>query len=829
MVVLRLFGLLFSVALAGHLFYRAFAPPEEEVSLSEALFVQGFAGFLLCGWLALLLAEFGLFSLPLLVLLLLIGSAIVAAARWSRIRRWRWPRPRLSPKVIGSFGLVLGLAGVLLYPGEWVLGGQDPAVYLSTGALIARTGTIVFQEPWIADLPPETHSLLLSSYAGQWGLFPGLHVTDFTTGEITPQFLHLYPTWIALFYAAAGLPFALAATPLIALLGLAALSMLLRRIFGEWVTLVALALLALNPAQVWFSRQPAAEILILPLLFGGWYLLDRAMAQPHRHDLAILAGLALGQIALTKIELLILPLLIYGYFWLRSAAIPLQPSEKSFLITLTLLVVHGAIHMALIAHPYLQTFVISLRDARLPKLALPLLGLSVCLGLGLLYAFRRRIGQLLTGQGKQDQILRSGLVALWLLLVVYGAVLRPGLSPAEIEIQGQWYANIDRLSFLRLAWYLSPIGLGLAVVGMLWWLWKRLTGPALPFLIAFFLYLLFYTYRAMVYPYHFWMVRRYIPLIFPCLTVGVAVALWRVRRAPLGRAVRRGGAMLLVGLLIFQSVQADAPFASRRELAGTVQTLDHLADQIPDDKPLLIEHFGVALALPLRCIYGKRAFAIAPSVPFGQEQLKPQREPFRWEDFWLLLEEWPPHMDTAYLLLEGMAPTLRGGFSLVEIGNLDLETWQTERSYARLPRDAGLVRSSQRLFRLQRSPDALTELEVSLAKPLWTEACIAVDLPPPTTPLRLRLQVAGFRPDPVPPTHLTITWAGEAVNDLALERSLRMHEITVDLPLVATGSTVRLELCSETWNPKAVGYNNDPRNLGILLQSLILESAPPAR
>lgn len=828
MAVLRTTGLLLSVALIGHLFCRAFAPPEERRSLSETLFVQAFAGFLLCGWMALLLAEFGQFTLLRLILLLLIESAVLAAARWPQIRRWHWPRPRLNRQAIWFPALILGLAGLLLYPGEWILGGQDPAVYFSTGALVARTGKITSQEPWVTDLPPEARSLVMSSYAGQWWLVPGLYVTDFATGEITPQFLHLYPTWIALFYAAGGLSFALAATPLIALLGLVAVFMLARRLAGEWVAWGAMALLALNPAQVWFSRQPAAEILTLPLLFGGWYLFDRAMARSHRHDLAMLAGLALGQIALTKIEFLILPLLLYGYLWLRAAATPLRPNQRSFLLTYTLLVGHGAIHMALIARPYLRTFLTSLQDSRPPppSILIPL-GLLAGLGLGLLYAFRRRIAPLLAGQGPQEQVLRNGVALLWLLLALYGAILRPGLSPASIEVQGQWYTNYDRLSFLRLSWYLSPVGLGLAVLGLLWWLRNRMPAPATPFLLTFFLQLWFYTYRAMVYPYHFWMARRYVPLILPCLTIGIAVALWRVRLAPLGRAIRRGGAMLLMGLLVFQSVQADAPFASRRELAGTVQTLDQLADQIPDGEPLLIEHFGAALATPFYCVYGKKAFALSHSLPFGQNQTNPQPKAFPWEDLWPLLQEWPPHVDTAYLLLEKLPPTLHGGFSLVEVDTFTLETRKTEQSYEHLPRDTALLRSVQRLFRLQRRPDAPTVLEVSLAKPLWTGGCIDVILPHPTTRLRLRLRAAGFRPDPVPPTHLAVIWDGNLVDDRALERSYARPEITVDLPAPSGDDEVHLKLCCETWNPQAIGYNNDPRDLGILLKSLILEENPP--
>ncbi len=825
MVTLYTVGLLVLPVLVGHLFYRAFAPSEEEDgSLGEILFVQVFAGILLCGWLALLLAEVGLFTLPCLASLLLFGSGIMIAVRRPQVRCWHWPRPHANKMMLLTLTLFLGIGIFLFRPGEWVLGGQDPGVYVATGASIARTGSIVLRDPWIAAMPAQARRLLFRFYIGQWWQLPGFYITDFATGEVVPQFLHLYPTWLALFHAAGGISLSLAATPLLTLLGLVAFFLLARRIFGEWTALVALVLLALNPAQLWYARQPVSESLTLLLLFGGWHLFDRAMRQPARRDLAVLAGLALGQVALAKIEFLILSLLLYGYFFLRFVVDRLQPNQKVFLLVYTLLMAHAAGHVTLIARPYLQTVLTALEHSRLlsrssergPFLshsAVLLLSVLILLGIAFLWILRKRIARFLHGRSVHQGVLRIVLAALWLLLVLFGVVLWPTLSPARIEIDGQWYTNYDRLSFLRLRWYLSPLGLGLAILGVWWWLRHRVDGPSLPFLVTFLAQLAIYAYRTMAYPYHFWTVRRYIPLVFPCLTMGIAVALWRMRLAPWSQVVRRGSTMLLVGLLVLQAVQADFPLSSRRELAGTLQALAGLAARVPDHTPLLIEHSGAALATPLRYLYGKEAFEL--------------RQPTPWETLWRILQEWPADVDEAYILLEGPPVVLRGGISLIEVGALNLETWMTERGYDHLPREAVLFRSIQRLYRMQRRPAVPTSLEVSFLTPVWTPDCVTVKMPAPAAPLHLRLRVSGFRPETVPSPRLWVLWQGTRVRETVLDPSGQYQEVQMRLlsppgHQVTTGE-IQLQICSDTWTPRAVGHNDDPRNLGVLLKALSLE------
>ncbi|NJL34552.1 MAG: hypothetical protein HC893_12695, partial [Chloroflexaceae bacterium] len=96
---------------------------------------------LLSGWLALLLAEFGIFSLWLhLALLLVICGALLAVRKV-----YPTPPPALHSPSAGwvplAFAAIALLALLLVLPPfQTILGARDAGVYANTGFAIARTG-----------------------------------------------------------------------------------------------------------------------------------------------------------------------------------------------------------------------------------------------------------------------------------------------------------------------------------------------------------------------------------------------------------------------------------------------------------------------------------------------------------------------------------------------------------------------------------------------------------------------------------------------------------------------------------------------------------------
>ncbi|MDP2935600.1 MAG: hypothetical protein Q8O86_03825, partial [Dehalococcoidia bacterium] len=179
------------------------------------------------------------------------------------------------------FVAVLAMAGwAYARPAEVVSGTFDPGIYLSTGASIARTGSIAFNDNSLGGIGEELRPYLLER-RGEIGVgavrLPAFWMPRAEEDTVIPAFFHLYPVWLAILYSVGGLKAALFVSPIFGILGVWALFLLGRRLAGPGVGLMAAALLALNPAQVWFARYPISETTIQIFLLGGlaaWALME---------------------------------------------------------------------------------------------------------------------------------------------------------------------------------------------------------------------------------------------------------------------------------------------------------------------------------------------------------------------------------------------------------------------------------------------------------------------------------------------------------------------------------------------------------------------------
>jgi hypothetical protein len=117
-------------------------------------------------------------------------------------------------------------------------------------------------------------------------------------------------------------------------------------------------------------------------------------------------------------------------------------------------------------------------------------------------------------------------------------------------------------------------------------------------------------------PDHFWVVRRFVPLAFPAIILGMAQLIWLLRpRQP----ARWFVALLPLGILFLLLAgfgQHLRFIASVVEYNGLTEQLKNLADSLPDESILLMETSSVAqrLDLPLWFIFDKTIFTIQSDV-----------------------------------------------------------------------------------------------------------------------------------------------------------------------------------------------------------------------
>ena len=353
-------------ALPGYLIVALFTARDPEGNFPdwmESIFLAISLSIVATGTIGLLLAEVGFFSLVNLALALAILSAVLwPIGRFAHIGlRWR-PSPVARNEWIPLIPLLLLSGWLFLQPHEFITGGADAGVYVNLGANIANTGSLLIEEPLLADLDPELWPGLLRQLpAGEqvdFIRFPGFYRSDAQTDLLIPQFFSLHPVWLAIAYAIGGVWGALAMTPIWAVLGIWAVYLYARSLFARTLNAERFAwlpalLLILTPLQIYFARYPTAEPISQYLVWAGlWMFTQFAMRRGPNSLWGLAAGFVLGQVFLARIHML--PLLLLPAIWGLYLLITREwrRSEGWFWGSFVLSVVYSSVHAMAFSRPY---------------------------------------------------------------------------------------------------------------------------------------------------------------------------------------------------------------------------------------------------------------------------------------------------------------------------------------------------------------------------------------------------------------------------------------------------------------------------------------------
>jgi len=195
----------------------------------------------------------------------------------------------------------------------------------------------------------------------------------------------------------------------------------------------------------------------------------------------------------------------------------------------------------------------------------------------------------------------------------------------------------DAEAFLRMSWYLYPWGLLLCVAGMMWVVYRPERRWNL-FLLTATTYSAFFFYKIRVSNDHFFGMRRFIPIIIPCLLVGAAFLLVRLAGHPRFRTVRilAGGAVLA---LLTQFVADGAPLWRHNEFRHSLDFMQDLARHIGDNDVVIFpRREGLhLLEPPLAEMYGKKVlefYTLRPDRDVLESTLREWRE--RYDDVYFV-------------------------------------------------------------------------------------------------------------------------------------------------------------------------------------------------
>jgi hypothetical protein len=809
---------------------------QEKTPADEAAFWVVALSVFVSAWVALILAELGTFGLTraaAVVLGVSLLGALVAAGR--RRLGWAFPRPRLAAMIPAALLLVLALL-LDARPGRYIVGGRDPGAYVAAMALIARTGAVAFEDPVVRAIPPEDLELFFRHpdrpEAFSWTRFMGFDLERPQTGRVLPQFFHLFPAFGAYLFAAMGTKGALATPAVFGVLGTLGLYFAARRLAGPRVAFLAALLLTVNVLQVWFARFPASETVSQLLMLVAFLAVAR-FEETRAPVFAALTSAVLGLSLLVRIDSLLVVLPLGLYLGHRLARRQLdRRTFLAFVLPFAVLAAHAAFHAAFFARKYFLQ-VATRRYWNLP----PLLWMAVAAAGIALLALAWRLGPRIAAWAEQrDRDLRSAAALGIVLLAAYAYFVRPALSawaggdgnvasarladPAWLQAFGfHRLAAHDAQAFLRLGWFVTPLGLLVGTLGF-----ARLVREAdrrwlLPLLCAA-TFAGFYLYKIRVWNDYFFAMRRVLPVILPVLLLGAAYLLVRMAaRGRLGRIVAASaGAALVVSFAADTArIARFVDWANSVEFVRDVARRFGSADVVLFEQPKSIH----LLSLPLWAHHGVNALQLARFDP-DPERLNHLVRAWRgrYRNVYFVHT---PRTDLCGLFLERVQPFSFG-------------TYEWERSYERPPREARFQSLHFTLSRVVAPEDlqvpATGDVDVGGSDDVlvsgffdkelvdgrrsyrWTGACGSVYLPGAKAGASVVLTLGTGQRPAAAPAELAVSLNGVVLGRVTPQSEFADFVLPLPTPLPPGPPVLRLDV--KAWRPGL----QDGRELGVMVDRI---------
>jgi hypothetical protein len=780
----------------------------------------------------------------------------LAAADWYRFDRLLWVNGALTVLLIAAsrgqlrlpasappsrtavlpVGLAAVALAVFLYvpPSEYVIGGRDPGSYLIEGVQIAQRGSLTIQDPLVASVPAEFRDLFFAERPNRWASrgrsrFMAFFVVDPDQGTVVGQFPHLYPVWVAVGYGVNGLSGARQITPLLAVLGVMAVYFCGVWLMGRPAAIAGSLLLAINVAQVWYSRYPNSEVLLQFLAFASILAYGRSSVDGDR-------------------------------FFAPTAAVLLALSVLAHFSGVLLV---GAIGLAL---------VLGIVDERRPdwRFVVPLAvggGLVAWYFSTTMREYLERPLSLVVRFWTLEPalVLASGATVVAMLLVVlqtrYRSPLRtwiPRCVVGAVLILAT-YAYFFRMPVGRLAVhdaealrefaavYVTPVGLAAAVAGLTFVAWRSF-WPRLTFLAATLVFACFIFFKIRIIPEHFWLARRFLPVILPATCLLIAAALWGplsvLGQRSASRATRT--ALAIPGLALFaflatQFFSASKGVIEHVEYAGVIPQLEAMNAEFADDDLVLIEARAASdmhtLAVPLSYVYARKVLLMTDRNP----------DP----ELFARFHAWARQRYNRLLFVGGGGSrVLSPAIDAIAVRGTQFRIPEYERSYPEAPRQVRLKQFDFGIYELvprsvatepfdldiggtddlhvvnfhgkERRGDGTTDFRWSRPESL----VLVPNLADGVSRLTLWLS-AGGRPATLPPPTVRVRLADQQLGTVTVTDDVLPYEFAIPedqaAAIVSRDELIEVSITTNTWNPSDALGAEDTRELGVMVDRLRIE------
>jgi hypothetical protein len=712
--------------------------------------------------------------------------------------------------------MLVGLAAFLYlgYPAESPLGNRDEGLYSLGGLALDRAGTLVIPRP---DALAKAPTLFAPLFLGSDFFLPGIPVGS----ELKPQFSPVLPAWIAELHAAGGDRWLYRVNALFALGALGILHLLARQRLRPAVALLAAAVFALNPAQVWISRVNLAEPLGQLLALGGIALGVDALRSRNRLRLAAAAVLFTLSCSVRLDMAIVAPMLFAAAFAASLWGPPVADEEVRMMFRLAAATLGG---QALAVAGLAVWSPVYVADNLRPLVLA--LAASLIFALGHVAVRHGALGWLRSIPMRKR--LTLGCIAALCVAFTYAAFVRPHLAPfALIPGKGALAGLRDyREESLRnlaayLGWPALLFALAGAVIGTARVIAGR-TSPSATILVVLAIgTATVYLTAPEVSPDHFWAIRRFVTLAIPMIILMGGWGVQSLAAATTGWRYRPAMTILVV-VAAASLLWAQRNTLLFRENAGLTAQLRALDATLPPGRLVVrdLDALGTTFALG-----------------FGREVLPLRDEHVAVGDatqsFW---RDCPRRECTLlHASFDGLGGLLTGASRIVSLTRryiaptykpLARQISRDEMDFfvtpilgvddAPPPRNAGAARDwrlkDRGLYRDEPAPagDARwTDGDAELMLPDWRADELQLRLASGSASLSdVRIDLDGRR---------------------LFDGRLTPGEHTLDFPMGPDAPKQRqISIRSSTFVPKDLGINADPRTLGLSIRAVrLIDSAVP--
>ena len=758
-----------------------------------------------------------------------LGVALAAAAA-ARFRLRLGPTAR-RPGLSALLPLALIVLGLWRFfpPSEYVIGGKDPGTYMNEGIQMAQRGATVVRDPVVSSVPPFARDLFFPSYqrSDYYSLrFMGFLIKNPDTGEVVGQFPHVFPASIAIGYGLDGLTGARRAVGVWAILGVLAVYFAGRRLVGAPAAWTAAALLTLNVAQVWFARYPNAEVVMQALLFAA--LLAHARAHVDGDGFfAPVAGTLLGLLLFLRFDAVlgiaaVLAALALGVLADRARA------RVSFFAAFGVTAALAGAYLAVPMRHYADLPIVFL--SHFAWWQYTLLATGAAAGIGAL-----ALGARLPALGNRVRTIAPTLLAFAVVgAAVYALLLR---EPVHGLLAPRDAYSLRTFT----SYYLTVPGLLAALLGYAL-LARRLFWRAPEIFTTVAVFSFFFFYKIRIASDHFWMARRFLPVILPgALLFAAAAALSGTRGAwAPTRMLRTTIGLGFVMLLATQYTRAATPVLPHVEYAGVIAQLEALANTVGDRDLLVVESRNASdthvLALPLAYIYARNVLVL--------NSPKPDKGAFAGFLDWARTR-----YDRVLFMGGGGTDLLAPAWSARAIASQRFQIPEYEAPADAYPRFVSRKEFDYSVYELTPPDPASAKLPFDLdigvnddlhvvrfhAKELaegrsfrWSRArsLVSVSVRPDSRAVVLWMSDGG-RPPAVDRADVTIALDNEVLGTVRVDTGFKPYTLPITPALAERLSglerTIELTITTSAWIPEAVLGTSDDRELGVMVDRITVK------